>query len=49
MIGVYIKRMKVDLDDSGGEVLVEYVIDLDLYMMFENDFLFKIKEVGVKN
>lgn len=49
MIGVYTKRMKVDLDDSGGEVLVEYAIDLDSRMMSENDFLLKIKEAGVKN
>lgn len=49
MIGVYTKRMKVDLDDNGGEVLVEYAIDLDSHMMSENDFLLKIKEAGVKN
>lgn len=49
MIGVYTKKMKVDLDDSGGEVLVEYAIDFDSHMMSENDFLLKIKEAGVKN
>lgn len=49
MIGVYTKRMKVDLTESGGEVFVEYAIDLDSHMMSENDFLLKIKEAGVKN
>jgi len=49
MIGVYTKKMKVDLTENGGEVFVEYAIDLDSHMMSENDFLLKIKEAGVKN
>lgn len=49
MIGIYTKKMRIDLSNSGGELFVEYSVDLDSSMMSENDFLLKIKEVGVKN
>jgi len=48
-VGVYTKKLHIDLDDHGGEVFVEYSVDLDSSMMSENDFLLKIKEAGVKN
>ncbi|MEZ0536988.1 DUF1934 domain-containing protein [Caldicellulosiruptoraceae bacterium PP1] len=48
-VGVYTKKMQVDLNDNGGIVFVEYSIDFDASQMSNNDFYLEIKKVGAKN
>ncbi len=45
-IGVITKEMDVKVDDSGGEIRVGYMLDIDNDNTSNNSFLMKIKETG---
>lgn len=48
-IGVFTNDMNVNVDDNGGEIWVEYDIEIDNSKSGENDFHLHIREAGNLN
>lgn len=46
MIGVQTKSINVDIDDTGGEIKVDYLLEMDNKKLGENDLYMHIREVG---
>jgi len=47
-MGVDTKRLRCGLDDTGGEMEIAYIIDLDSVVVSENSFVINVREPGVK-
>lgn len=45
-IGIFTNSVHVDVDDSGGEIMVDYEIEIDNNKSGENDFHMFIREAG---
>ncbi len=45
-LGIYTEKVKIDLDDQGGEVYVKYTIDADAQLISTNELTLKIKEAN---
>lgn len=45
-IGVFANEVNVNVDDSGGEIWVDYEIEIDNSVTGENDFHMHIREAG---
>jgi len=48
-IGVYTKRVNVDVDDHGGEIQVDYELEIGNNKSGTNDFYMFIREAGSSN
>ena len=46
MIGVFANSVNIKMDDSGGEIAVDYQIDIDNNKMGYNDFCMSVREAG---
>jgi uncharacterized beta-barrel protein YwiB (DUF1934 family) len=46
MIGVYASQVNVKVDDNGGEIKVDYALEIDNNKTGDNDFHMHIREVG---
>lgn len=49
MIGVYASNVDVRVNDSGGEIKVDYELEIDNNKTGDNDFHMEIREVGSAN
>ena len=45
-IGVFTNEMNIDINDCGGEIWVDYKLEIDNNKTGENDFYMKIREAG---
>lgn len=45
-IGVYTNKVNIDVDDNGGEISVDYHLEIDDNKAGSNDFYMSIREVG---
>ena len=45
-IGVNTKKMRADLDESGGEIEIDYAIEIDHAVAGENTFRIDVREKG---
>lgn len=45
-IGVFANDVNISIDDRGGEIWVDYKLEIDNNKTGENDFYMKIREVG---
>lgn len=45
-VGVSTSLMNVKVDEHGGEIMVEYLLEIDNALSGENDFCMSIREVG---
>lgn len=48
-IGVFTNQVNVDVDDSGGEIWVDYNLEIDNNKFGSNDFYMHIREAGSAN
>lgn len=46
-IGVFTHKMNVDIDDHGGEINVDYQLEMDHAASGKNDFYMRIRETGI--
>ena len=44
MVGIYTRKMDIDLDTSGGKISVEYTLDFDTSVVSENTFDINIRK-----
>jgi uncharacterized beta-barrel protein YwiB (DUF1934 family) len=49
MIGVYASHVDIRVDDNGGEIKVDYALEIDNNKTGDNDFHMQIREVGSVN
>jgi len=45
-VGVSTSSMEVKVDEHGGEIMVEYLLEIDNAITGDNDFFMSIREVG---
>lgn len=48
-IGVYANEVNINMNDSGGEISVDYELEIDNNKSGDNDFYMQIREVGQSN
>ena len=46
MLGVYTQNLDINLDDHGGELSVQYSIDIQSQLASKNELTLKIKEAN---
>ena len=45
-VGVFSNLVDIDVDDSGGEIAIDYFLEVNSSMTQENDLCLQIKEAG---
>ncbi|WHH57369.1 DUF1934 domain-containing protein [Petroclostridium sp. X23] len=48
-VGVFSHNVDININDSGGEVAVDYILQIDNIQTGENDFYLKIREANLTN
>jgi len=49
VIGIFANNVDIKMDDSGGEISIDYQIDIDNNSTGNNDFHMSVREVGNSN